>query len=187
MAPQELYDQVDELKATVQSRDEVLMVLQPADLWDFPISFVVNKDLEVVLMLHIPVAKRASFQYLYKYEPTPLSASGFEHHLLVYPKDTILAIGRINHAAHPVSEEELSKCTRIGQGPRYCPGRKFVVNQPQVGCLRALYGNDVPAITKRCPIVYMTPEIFHVLSRINSNILLLTPKSPMMGTRQRQT
>ena len=113
-------------------------------------------------MLHIPVAKRSLYKHLFKYQPTPLTAPGFDHHVLVYPRDPVLAIDRGSHVSHPMTKEALDQCTRVGQGPKYCPGRKFSINQSQVGCLRALYGNDVPAVMTECPIVYMTPKYMHV-------------------------
>ena len=51
--------------AKVQAKDEVLMVDNSADLWNSPAFYVVRKDLKVTVMVHIPVAKRASFKYLF--------------------------------------------------------------------------------------------------------------------------
>ena len=174
--PQELYDEVDELKSKVQAKEEMVLIAQPADLWECPASFVVTKELEVILMLHIPVAKRSSFKHLFRYEPTPLTAPGFDHHVLVYPRDPVLAIDRGSHISHPMTKEALDQCTRVGQGPKYCPGRKFAINQSKVGCLRALYGNDVPAVMTECPIVYMTPEYMHVAALSPHHFSVYTPK-----------
>ena len=176
VAPQEFYAEVEKMRAKVQAKDEVLMVGTSADLWNCPASYVVRKDLKVTVMVHIPVARRASFKYLYRYEPTPMSAPGFDHHILAYPKQTVISIDRTTHVARPVSDADLMTCTRIGQGPKYCPAPSFTVKQVHASCLTSLYGNDFPAIMRQCPIVYMETEYLHVSALSSYHFSVYLPK-----------
>ena len=45
-----------------------------SDIWECPTSYVISPELEVAVMVHIPVAQRSSYMYLYKYISTPLMA-----------------------------------------------------------------------------------------------------------------
>ena len=174
--PQKFYAEVEKIRTKVQSKDEVLMVTQPADLWECPASYVIRKDLQVTVMVHIPVAKRASFKYLYRYEPTPMSSPGFDHHILAYPTKTVLSIDRTTHTARPMSDVSLKMCTRIGRGPKYCPAPTFVVKQVHSSCLTSLYGNDFSSIMRQCPVVYMEDDYVHVAALSSYHFSVYLPK-----------
>ena len=78
---------------------------------------MISPELEVAVMVHIPVAKRSSYMYLYRFISTPLIVPEGEFHLLVFPKNQMLSINQVTHMAREVSPEEYQKCDSIGNGP----------------------------------------------------------------------
>ena len=105
-----------------------------------------------------------------------MSTPGFDHHILAYPRQTILSIDRTTHTARPVSDAGLSLCTRIGQGPKYCPAPTFSVKQVHSNCLTSLYGNDFPSIMRQCPVIYMEDEYVHVAALSSYHFSVYLPK-----------
>ena len=52
----------------------------------------------------------------------------------------------------------------------------FVVKQEHANCLTSLYGNDLPAIMRQCPIMYMLPEYLHVAALSSHHFSIYLPK-----------
>ena len=63
----DMQQQVFSLQTELHGSMELLMINAGSDVWDCPASYVISPELEVAVMVHIPVAQRASYMYLYKY------------------------------------------------------------------------------------------------------------------------
>ena len=131
------------------------MIILGSDVWECPTSYVISPELEVAVMVHIPVAKRSSCMYLYKFISTPLMAPEGEFRLLVFPKNQMLSINWVTHVAREVSSEEYQKCGSIGNGPRYCPSLSVQMKETQSTCLTGLYGNEMGLVVDTCPVLHM--------------------------------
>ena len=109
----------------------------------------------MTVLLHIPVARKDSYRTMYQYETTPLSTDGFRHHVLVYPKETIVSVDKHSRQIRPMTKETMDKCSQVGLGPRFCPADSFEKTTPEPSCLLSLYGNRNTDIVATCPIVYV--------------------------------
>ena len=78
----DMQQQVFGLQTELHGSTELLMINAGSDVWDCPASYVISPELEVAVMVHLPVAQRASYMYLYKYISTPLVAPKGNFHIL---------------------------------------------------------------------------------------------------------
>ena len=106
-------------------------------------------------MVHLPVAKRASYKYLYRYVSTPLLAPGGKFRILVFPQNRMLSINRESHTSREITREEYQQCQAVGTGPRYCPSTAVHLSKTQRTCLTGLYGNEMELVVETCPILHL--------------------------------
>ena len=69
-----MQQQVFSLQSELHGSTELLMINLGSDVWECPTSYVISPELEVAVMVHVPVAKRSSYMYLYTFISTPLMA-----------------------------------------------------------------------------------------------------------------
>ena len=50
-----------------------LLLIDPLDVWRCQLSYVVTRSLDIMVVVHIPVAKASSYRQLYQYVRTPLA------------------------------------------------------------------------------------------------------------------
>ena len=56
-----MQQQVFNLQSELHGSTELLMINLGSDVWKCPTSYVISANLEVAVMVHLPVAKRASY------------------------------------------------------------------------------------------------------------------------------
>ena len=151
----EMQQQVFSLQTELHGSTELLMINLGSDIWDCPASYVISSELVIAAMVHIPVAQRNSYMYMYNYIPTPLSAPNGKYHILVYPRNMLLSINRETHVAREVSNREYGQCKRVGNGPKYCPSLSVEMKETLNTCLTGLYGNDMEVVVGTCPILHL--------------------------------
>ena len=88
----DMQQQLFSLQTELHGSIALLMINLGSDVWDCPASYVISPELEVAVMVHIPVAQRTSYMYMYKYISTPLMAPKGKFHILVFPDNKILSI-----------------------------------------------------------------------------------------------
>ena len=116
----DMQEQVYSLQIELHGTTELLMINLGLDIWKCPTSYVISPDLEIAVMVHVPVAKRSSYMYLYRYVSTPLKSPGGEFRMLVFPKNRVLSINKETHVANEITEDYFRQCKAVGDGPRYC-------------------------------------------------------------------
>ena len=155
MRPGLLYTEVQRLEKQLVKKGYMMLIRSESDVWKCETSFVIDTALQMTVLVHIPVARKDSYRTMYQYETTPLSTDGFVHHVLVYPKETIVSVDKRSRQIRPMTEETMDKCSQVGLGPRFCPADSFEKTTPEPSCLLSLYGNRNTDIVATCPIVYM--------------------------------
>ena len=160
--PSLLYAEVARLEDQLVTKGYMMLVRTESDVWKCQTSYAINTSLQVTVLIHIPVARKDSYRTMYQYETTPMSTDGFAHHVLVYPKETIVSVDKRSRQIGPMTKETLEKCTQVGLGPRFCPADSFEKITPEPTCLIALYENRNTDIVATCPIVYMEEAQLHV-------------------------
>ena len=151
----EMQQQVYSLQTELHGSTEVLLISAGSDVWNCPASYVISPDLEIAVMVHIPVAQRASYMYLYKYVSTPLVAPKGNFHILVFPKNRLLSINREAHLAREMGPVEYQQCKAVGNGPQYCPSPMVQMSKTQDTCLTGLYGNEMQLVVDTCPFLHL--------------------------------
>ena len=89
-----MQQQVFDLQSELHGSTELLMINLGSDVWKCPTSYVISSDLEIAVMVHLPVAQRTSYMHLYRYVPTPLMAPEGTYRILVFPITRMLSINR---------------------------------------------------------------------------------------------
>ena len=74
----------------VRARRGTVILMDPLNVWRVELSYVVTRNLNILIMVHIPVAKLESFRHLYKYVRTPLAFSKSTTHFFRTPQISIL-------------------------------------------------------------------------------------------------
>ena len=157
-----MYAEVLRLEKQLVKKGYMMLIRTESDVWKCETSFVIDTALQVTVLVHIPVARKDSYRTMYQYETTPLSTDGFSHHVLVYPKETIVSVDKRSRQIRTMTEETMAKCSQVGLGPRFCPADSFEKTTPEPSCLLSLYGNRNTDIVATCPIVYMKEGQLHV-------------------------
>ena len=130
----------------------------------------------MAVLVHIPVAKRSSYMYLYKFISTPLMAPEGEFRLLVFPKNQMLSINWVTHVAREVSSEEYQKCDSIGNSPRYCPSLSVQMKETQSTCLTGLYGNEMGLVVDTCPALHMNQSQVYAVALSPQHFSVFLPQ-----------
>ena len=151
----EMQQQVFDLQSELHGSTELLMINLGSDVWKCPTSYVISSDLEIAMMVHLPVAQRTSYMYLYRYVPTPLMAPKGTYRILVFPITRMLSINRESHVAMEMTHEEYRQCKSVGNGPRYCPSKPVQLKETQRTCLTGLYGNEMGLVVDTCPVLHL--------------------------------
>ena len=91
----DMQEQVYGLQTELHGSTKLLMINLGSDIWKCPTSYVISLELEVAVMVHIPVAKRSSYMYLYRFISTPLMFPGNEFRMIVFPENQLLSINSV--------------------------------------------------------------------------------------------
>ena len=151
----DMQEQVYGLQTELHGSTELLIINLGSDIWKCPTSYVISPELEVAVMVHIPVAKRSSYMYLYRFISTPLMSPGNEFRMLVFPENQMLSINRVSHVAREVREEYYQRCKTIGNGPQHCPSFPIQLKETKSTCLTGLYGNEMQVVVRTCPVLHL--------------------------------
>ena len=87
-----------------------------------------TQSLDIMVVVHIPVAKATSYRQLYQYIRTPLAFEKGTTHFFPNPLETHLLLDKDNSNPRVLREDDLTKCQKIRSKDRFCPGLSFVLN-----------------------------------------------------------
>ena len=130
-----MQQQVHSLQTELHGSTELLMINIGSDIWKCPPSYVISAELDVAVMVHIPIARKDSYIYFYRYVSTPMMAPENKFRMLAMPRNKLLGINRDSHVAWEVSEESFQRCKSVGNGPRYCPSKSIQLTETVNTCL----------------------------------------------------
>ena len=108
-----LYAEVLRLEKQLVQKGYMMLIRTESDVWKCETSYVIDTALQVTVLLHIPEARKDSYRTMYQYETTPLSTDGFSHHVLVYPKETIVSVDKRSRQIRPMTKETVDKCSQV--------------------------------------------------------------------------
>lgn len=127
----------NQAKFRARSANCVLLIRQPADLFQLEVSFSYDGK-KITLMVHIPIAPPDSTLRLYKLHPFPLPFSN-DTFLIPDVRDNFLGISNTNHRyTLQLSAEDLVGCHHMGK-VYFCEQNGLLYKYPEDTCLGALY------------------------------------------------
>ena len=128
------------------------LMISSTDIWQTPISYVITRDLNIHIMLHVPIGRSSSFRKVFQYIPTPLTDD--TEHFMVDPRNPYLLLDKKN-GQHPteMSTEEMGKCESVNHYKKYCPAQLVLVNRAPPCCLSSLHSGNRDHVLKLCPVV----------------------------------
>ena len=117
----EVLKRVRALKHKERGRGNVIL-MDPLNVWRAELSYVVTRNLNILIMVHIPVAKLESFRHLYKYVRTPTT------HFFPNPPNKYLVLDKGN--AHPrvLDKTDLMRCKMVRTNTKFCPAMSYQLN-----------------------------------------------------------
>lgn len=68
------------------------LMISSTDIWQTPISYVITRDLNIHIMLHVPIGRSSSFRKVFQYIPTPLTDD--TEHFMVDPRNPYLLLDK---------------------------------------------------------------------------------------------
>ena len=154
------------------------LMVSPGDVWHCPVSYVVTRDLNIHIMVHVPVGKTTSYRKVFRYIPTPLSFGDDDEHFMVNPRNPFLLLDTNGQHPTEMSENEMTQCEMVNHYKKYCPGRSVLVNRAPPSCLSALQAGDQNHVLKMCPIV-LVDEDFPYVATLAFGIFTVYSKSEL--------
>ena len=141
-----------------------LILMDPLNIWAAELSYVVTRNLNIMVMMHIPVAKQDSFRHLYKYVRTPLAFSKSTTHFFPNPPNSYLLLDKDNSHPKVLDVAELAKCKEMRTDTRYCPAMSYQLNSAPATCLTSLHSGDSLGVLAKCPVSLVDEEYVYVAS-----------------------
>ena len=149
----------------IEQREKGLeLMISPTDIWQTPISYVITRDLNIHIMLHVPIGRSSSFRKVFCYIPTPLTFGDDTEYFMVNPRNPYLLLDKNGQHPTEMSTEEMSKCKSVNHYKKYCLARSVIVNQAPPSCLSSLHAGDRDHVLKWCPVVLVDDKFRYVAS-----------------------
>ena len=83
-----------------------LLLIDPLDIWRCELSYVVTRSLDIMVVVHIPVAKASSYRQLYQYVRTPLAFDKGTTHFFPNPPESYLLLDKDNSNPRVLKEDD---------------------------------------------------------------------------------
>ena len=125
---------------------------------------MVTRNLNILVMVHIPVAKQESFRYFYKYVRTPLSFSKATTHFFPNPPNRYLVLDKDNSHPRVLEGSKLARCKVVRTDTLFCPAMSYQLNSAPSTCLTALHSGDSLGVLARCPVSLVEENYVYVAS-----------------------
>lgn len=87
--------EVRSLQHTERVRGNLLLI-DPLDIWRCELTYVVTRSLDIMVVVHIPVAKASSYRQLYQYVRTRLAFDKGTTHFFPNPPESYLLLDKDN-------------------------------------------------------------------------------------------
>ena len=155
--------EVRSLQHTERVRGNLLLI-DPLDVWRCELSYVVTRTLDIMVVVHIPVAKASSFLQLYQYVRTPLAFDKGTTHFFPNPSESYLLLDKDNSNPQVLREDDLSKCKKVRSEDRFCPGLSYVLNNSPPTCLTHLHQGNSVSVLALCPVSLVDESFVYVAS-----------------------
>ena len=95
-----------------RNRGNVLL-MNVLDVWVSHLSYIVQRNLDIVIMVHLPVGQADSYRHLYEYVKSPLAFSNESTHFFPNPESQHLLMDKDNTSPRVITETELAACDSI--------------------------------------------------------------------------
>ena len=141
-----------------------LLLINPLDVWHCELSYVVTQTLDIMVVVHIPVAKASSYRQLYQYVMTPLAFYKGTTHFFLNPPESYLLLDKDNPNPRVLREDDLSKCKKVRFKYRFCPMLSYVLNNSPPTCLTHLHQGNSVGVLALCPVSLVDESFVYVAS-----------------------
>ena len=125
---------------------------------------MVTRNLNILVMVHIPVAKQESFRHLYKYLRTPSFFSKATTHFYPNPPNRYLVLDKDNFHPRVLEGSDLARCKVVRTDTRFCPAMSYQLNSAPSTCLTALHSGDSLGVLAKCPVSLVDENYVYVAS-----------------------
>ena len=159
----EVIKRVRSLQHRERGRGNVIL-MDPLNVWRAELSYVVTRNLNILVMVRIPVAKQESFRHLCKYVRTPLSFSKSTTHFFPNPPNRYLVLDKDNSHPRVLERSDLARCKVVRTDTRLCPAMSYQLNSAPTTCLTALYSADSLGVLAKCPVSLVDENYVYVAS-----------------------
>jgi len=157
------------IKSRAQMTGNTLLLDKPSDLFQIELSYCYDGS-EITLILHVPMAPRATTLRLLKFLPFPFQLSK-THFLLPSPAKRLLAISSDEpRLSMELTEAELEGCYRVSN-LYLCERQGVLKSRMSLTCLGSLYDQQFRRATEMCD-MKATPIVESVL-QLNDNWFLV--------------
>ena len=141
-----------------------LLLIDPLDVWRCQLSYVVTRSLDIMVVVHIPVAKASSYRQLYQYVRTPLAFDKGSTHFFPNPPESYLLLDKDNSNPRVLPEEDLAQCKEVRAEEKFCPGLSYVLNDSPPTCLTQLHQGNSAGVLSLCPVSIVDESFVYVAS-----------------------
>ena len=141
-----------------------LLLIDPLDVLRCELSYVVTRSLDIMVVVHIPVAKTSSYRQLYQYVRTSLAFDKGTTHFFPNPPESYLLLDKDNSNPRVLEEDDLSQCKEVRAEERFCPGLSYVLNDSPPTCLTNLHQGNSAGVLALCPVSLVNESFVYVAS-----------------------
>ena len=156
-------NEVRAIQLRERNRGNVLL-MNVLDVWVSHLSYVVQRNLDIIIMVHLPVGQADSYRHLYEYVKSPLAFSNESTHFFPNPVSKHLLMEKDNTSPRVISEAELAACNSIKDYILFCPGQSFELMSSPPSCLISLHQGDTTGVINECPITLLDESYVYVES-----------------------
>ena len=143
----------------VREKGQELMI-SPTDIWQTPIPYVITRDLNIHIMLHVPIGRSSLFQ------KALLTFGDDSGHFMVDPRNPYLLLDKNGQHPTEMSVKEFWKCESGKHYKKYCPAWSVLVNRAPPSCLLSLHSGNQDHILKLCPVVLVDNNFPYIASLV---------------------
>ena len=151
--------QIAEMRSVIVSRHEIIL-MHSKDVWHAPVSFCVTTNLDVWIMIHIPIGKADSRRALLEYMPTPMSFMNTTTHFLANPTEPYITLS----AGKPqeIKKRDLDVCEKVKDGATFCPKMGYSLENHPPTCTTSLYASEAQQVIEKCPVSLVDEDFIYI-------------------------
>lgn len=126
------------------------------------LSYVVKQNLDIIVIVHLPIGQADSYRHLYEYVKTLLAFLNASTQFFPNPVSHHLLMDQDNTNPRVFTETELAACESVKDYIRFCTGQSFKLMSSPPSCLVSLHQGDTTGVINECPITLLDEKYVYV-------------------------